>query len=45
MNTTSALKSFFKDSSFTNARKCPACADAVGYSFIINLPDDFVFNF
>ena len=38
MNIMSGLKDFLSVSSFNSVLKCPACAEAVGYSLIINWP-------
>ena len=45
MKMMSGLKSLFKESSFNKLLKCCAPADAVGYSFIINLPLTLFFIF
>ena len=42
MNIISGLKDFFNASSLSNALKCPECADAVGYSLMINVPCVFL---
>ena len=38
MNRISGLNDFLSASSLINPRKCPECADAVGYSLTISLP-------
>ena len=38
MKIISGLNDFLRDSSLRSALKCPACAEAVGYSLMIKVP-------